>query len=158
MTRTLVAAATACILSACATTAGPGAANPSEMKMAFDITEGNPQALLARLEVIDLTRRQIIERGGTPRMVLAFRGGASQYTQTNLAMVKEADRAEALKVAQKLRELQKAQGIERLEQCNVSLAPRKLSSADLMPQVRLVPNGWITLTTYQQQGYAYIVP
>jgi intracellular sulfur oxidation DsrE/DsrF family protein len=157
MNRTLLTAA-ACILSACAATPGPGAANPAEMKMAFDITEANPQALLARLEVIDLTRKQLIERGATPRMVLAFRGGASQYTQTNLSVVKEADRAEALKVAHKLRELKQAPGIERLEQCNVSLAPRKLKPSDLMPEVALVPNGWITLTTYQQQGYAYIVP
>jgi intracellular sulfur oxidation DsrE/DsrF family protein len=27
-----------------------------------------------------------------------------------------------------------------------------------MQEVKLVPNGWIALGAYQQQGYAYIAP
>ncbi len=131
---------------------------PKEMKVAFDITDGNPQVLITKLTVIDLTRKQLIESGITPRMVLAFRGDASYYTQTNLAMVKEADRADALQIAAKLRELRKANGVEALEQCNVPLASRKLKPADLMQEVKLVPNGWISLVNYQQKGYSYIVP
>ena len=126
--------------------------------MAFDITDGNPQALITKLTVIDLTRKQLIESGVTPKMVLAFRGDASYYTQTNLSMIKEADRADALTIAAKLRDLRKANGVEALEQCNVPLASRKLKPADLMQEVKLVPNGWISLVTYQQKGYAYIVP
>ena len=38
------------------------------------------------------------------------------------------------------------------------LADRKLNPADLMQEVKLVPNGWIALGAYQQQGYAYIAP
>ena len=37
-------------------------------------------------------------------------------------------------------------------------ADRKLKPADLMQEVKLVPNGWIALGAYQQQGYAYIAP
>ena len=106
--------------------------SPREMKVAFDITDANPQALITKLTVIDLTRKQLIESGVTPRMVLAFRGDASYYTQTNLTMVKEADRADALKIASQLRELRKASGVEALEQCNVPLASRKLKPADVM--------------------------
>jgi intracellular sulfur oxidation DsrE/DsrF family protein len=91
-------------------------------------------------------------------MVISFRGDASYYTQTNLALVKEADRADALQVAAKLRALKAASGVESLEQCNVPLASRKLNPADLMPEVKLVPNGWISLAAYQQKGYSYIVP
>ena len=40
----------------------------------------------------------------------------------------------------------------------MALADRKLKPADLMSEVRLVPNGWIALGQYQQQGYAYIAP
>ena len=121
--------------------AGTQAGSSKEMKVAFDIT-----------------RKQLIESGVTPRMVLAFRGDASYYTQTNLSMVKEADRADALKIAAQLRELRKANGVEALEQCNVPLASRKLKPADVMQEVKLVPNGWISLVAYQQKGYAYIAP
>ena len=134
------------------------AGSPREMKVAFDITDGNPQVLITKLTVIDLTRKQLIESGITPRMVLAFRGDASYYTQTNLMMVKEADRADALKIASQLRELRKANGVEALEQCNVPLASRKLKPADVMQEVKVVPNGWISLVAYQQKGYAYIAP
>ena len=132
--------------------------SPTEMKIAFDITDGNPQALITKLTVVDLTRKQLLEKGITPKMVLAFRGDASYYTQTNLSMVKEADRADAIKIAQKLRDLKAANGVEALEQCNVPLASRKLKPEDLMQEVKLVPNGWVSLVGYQQKGYAYIVP
>lgn len=134
------------------------AGSPKEMKIAFDITDGNPQVLITKLTVIEVTRKQLVESGVTPRMVLAFRGDASYYTQTNLSLVKEADRADALKIASQLRELRKASGVEALEQCNVPLAARKLKPADLMQEVKLVPNGWIALAAYQQKGYAYIAP
>lgn len=157
----LLAAAAALAVVGCAaitptqvTTAEP----TKEAKMAFDITSGNPQVVNLTLTVIDLTRKQLIEQGMTPRIVVAFRGDASYFTQDSLAVVKEEQRADALVVKAKIRELKKASGVEGFEQCNVPLASRKLNPKDLMAEVQLVPNGWISLASYQQKGYAYIVP
>jgi intracellular sulfur oxidation DsrE/DsrF family protein len=150
--------ALALALAGCATTARETGASANEMKIAFDFTEGNPVALLNKLNNVDVTRQQLIEKGITPKFVMTFRGNASFYTQTNLSAVKETDRADALKVAAKLRELKRAPGIEGLEQCNLPLADRKLKPAEVMQEVKLVPNGWIALGAYQQQGYAYIAP
>ena len=161
MKHALLSTLAAVALSGCAAMSHDAAVaqtSPREMKVAFDITDANPQVLITKLTVIDLTRKQLIESGITPRMVLAFRGDASYYTQTNLMMVKEADRADALKIASQLRELRKANGVEALEQCNVPLASRKLKPADVMQEVKVVPNGWISLVAYQQKGYAYIAP
>ncbi len=160
MKHALLSTLAAVALSGCAAMSQDSAVagSPKEMKVAFDITDANPQVLITKLTVIDLTRKQLIESGITPRMVLAFRGDASYYTQTNLMMVKEADRADALKIASQLRELRKANGVEALEQCNVPLASRKLKPADVMQEVKVVPNGWISLVAYQQKGYAYIAP
>jgi len=133
-------------------------ANPSEAKIAFDFTEGNPKAMLAKLANVDVTRKQYIERGITPKIVMTFRGEASYFTQSGLSMVKEADREDAAKVQAKIRELRAANGVESLEQCNLPLASRKLNPDNLMSEVKLVPNGWIALVGYQQQGYAYIAP
>ena len=141
-----------------ATTGTARAADAKEMKIAFDFTDANPVVLLNKLNNVDTTRKQLIESGITPKIVMTFRGNASYFTQTNLEAVKEGERADALKVAAKLREMKQAPGVQGLEQCNLPLADRKLKTADLMQEVKLVPNGWIALGTYQQQGYAYIAP
>jgi intracellular sulfur oxidation DsrE/DsrF family protein len=131
---------------------------PNEMKIAFDVTEGNPKALLGKLNTIDVTRKQLLERNISPRIVIAFRGDASYFTNTDIAQIKEADRADAAKIAAKIRELQQANGVVAVEQCNLPLASRKLKAAEVMQEVKVVPNGWISLVDYQQRGYAYIVP
>ena len=130
----------------------------TEAKVAFDVTSGNPMVVMKTLETIELTRKQLIASGVTPHIVVGFRGEASYYTQTNLSMVKEADRSDALKIAAAIRGLKRASGVEAIEQCNIPLEPRKLKTADIMPEVKLVPNGWISLVGYQQRGYAYIAP
>lgn len=161
--RNLAALIVAIALAGCATagteTAGTEATGGAkELKIAFDFTDANPVVLLNKLNNVDTTRKQLIESGITPKIVMTFRGNASYFTQTNLQAVKESDRADALKVRAKLAEMRRASGVQSLEQCNLPLADRKLKSADLMQEVKLVPNGWIALGTYQQQGYAYIAP
>ena len=133
-------------------------ASPSEARVAFDFTEGNPKAMLVKLQTVELTRKQLIDEGKTPHIVITFRGEASYFTQNDLAMVKETDRADAAKVQDKIREMRSAGEVESLEQCNIPLAPRKLNAANVMPEVKVVPNGWIALVGYQQRGYAYIAP
>ena len=156
--RTLAATIAALTIAGCATTGTEIAGSPKEMKLAFDFTDASPAVLLNKLNNVDVTRQQLIENGITPKIVMTFRGNASFFTQTNLSAVKEAERADALKVAAKLREMKKAPGVQGLEQCNLPLADRKLKPADVMQEVKLVPNGWIALGAYQQQGYAYIAP
>lgn len=156
--RTFAATIAALTIAGCATTGTELAGSPKEMKLAFDFTDASPVVLLNKLNNVDVTRQQLIDSGITPKIVMTFRGNASFFTQTDLSAVKEADRADALKVAAKLREMKKAPGVQGLEQCNLPLADRKLKPADLMQEVKLVPNGWIALGAYQQQGYAYIAP
>jgi len=156
--RILAATAAAFLIVGCATPGTQNVGGAKEMKLAFDFTDGNPAVLLRKLDNVDVTRKQLIESGITPKIVMTFRGNASYFTQTDLSAVKDAERADALKVAAKLREMQRAPGVQGLEQCNLPLADRKLNPANLMPEVKLVPNGWIALGAYQQQGYAYIAP
>ncbi len=145
-------------LAGCASAGPENAAGSKEMKLAFDFTDASPVVLLNKLNNVDTTRKQLIDAGITPKIVMTFRGNASFFTQTNLSGVKEAERADALKVAAKLREMKTLPGIQGLEQCNLPLADRKLNPKDLLEEVKLVPNGWIALGAYQQQGYAYIAP
>jgi intracellular sulfur oxidation DsrE/DsrF family protein len=159
MNQALAATLAATVLAGCASMAEPGRSGAgSEMKMAFDVTDTNPVVLGKKLEIIEVTRKQLIDAGAKPQIVVAFRGNASFFTQTNLSMVKENERADALKVRAQIRELARAPGVVAIEQCNLPLAERKLKAADLMQEVKLVPNGWIALTQHQRNGYAYIAP
>jgi intracellular sulfur oxidation DsrE/DsrF family protein len=154
----IMAATVALAIAGCATTGAGSAAGAKEMKLAFDFTDGDPLVLWKKLDNVDITRKQLIAAGITPKIVMTFRGNASYFTQASLAAVDESDRADALKVSAKLREMKQAPGVEGLEQCNLPLADRRLDPANLLQEVKLVPNGWIALGRYQQQGYAYIAP
>jgi intracellular sulfur oxidation DsrE/DsrF family protein len=137
---------------------GTSAAGSKEVRMAFDITDTATTPLIVKLETIELTRKQLVDAGYTPRMVLSFRGNASYYTQTDLTLVKEADRADTLRIQSLIKQLKQANGIEAVEQCNVPLESRKIKTQNLMQEVKLVPNGWISLAEHQKKGYAYIAP
>ncbi len=160
MNRFLLCTLAAGALSGCAALQ-PGSAasgSPREMKMAFDFTDGVPGPLIVKLETVETTRKQLIAQGITPKIVMAFRGNASFYTNTNLSLVKETERADALKIQALIRQLRSASGVEGAEQCNIPLEPRKLKAGDVIQEVKVVPNGWIALVEYQQKGYAYIAP
>jgi intracellular sulfur oxidation DsrE/DsrF family protein len=133
-------------------------AGVKQMKIAFDITTGNPKSLLGRLEVIDTTRKQLMAEGVEPHFVLALRGDASPFAQSDLSGLEPEDRPLGEKIKAKLRELKGAKGVDSVVQCAVSLPPRKLTPEGVMSEVKVVGNGWITLASYQQKGYSYIVP
>lgn len=150
--------AAAALLAGCASMHEHHAMGGKEAKMAFDFTDAATGPLIVKLETVEITRKQLVDAGYTPKMVLAFRGQASYYTQTDLSLVKDTDRADTLKIQSLIRQLRKTGAVEGVEQCNIPLAPRKIQAKNLMPEVKLVPNGWISLAEYQRRGYSYIAP
>lgn len=129
-----------------------------EGKIAFDIHEGNPKLLLARLDVIDETRQSLIQQGVTPHFILAFRGPATKLVQTDQEKIKPEDRAMAAKVAARIKEMSKAPGVEGFEQCAVASRSQETKTELVLPEIRVVGNGFISLMAYQAKGYAYIAP
>ncbi len=129
-----------------------------EGKIAFDIHEGNPKLLLARLNVIDETRQSLIQQGVKPHFILAFRGPATKLVQTDQEKIKPEDREGAAKVAAKIKEMSKAPGVEGFEQCAIASRTQETKTELVLPEVRVVGNGFISLMAYQTRGYAYIAP
>ncbi len=129
-----------------------------EAKIAFDIHEGNPKLLLARLNVIDETRQSLIQQGVKPHFMLAFRGPATKLVQTDQEKIKPEDREMAAKVAARIKEMSKAPGIDRFEQCAVASRNQETKTALVLPEIHVVGNGFISLMAYQSRGYAYIAP
>jgi len=127
-------------------------------KVAFDIKEGDGKGLLSRLNIIDETRRSLIEQGVKPEFVLTFRGPATVLVQTDVEKIKPEDRAIAKQIAAKLTELSKVQGMQAFEQCAVAIRQQGTKAEYVLPEVKVVGNAWISLMAYQAKGYAYIAP
>jgi intracellular sulfur oxidation DsrE/DsrF family protein len=130
----------------------------AEAKIAFDIKDGEGKMLLARLAVIDETRQSLIQQGVTPHFILAFRGPATRLVQTDLDKIKPEDRELAAKVAEKIKELSTARGVDGFEQCSIAVRQQGTNPDKVLPQIRVVGNGFISLMAYQAKGYAYISP
>jgi intracellular sulfur oxidation DsrE/DsrF family protein len=129
-----------------------------QVKVAFDIKEGDAKGLLKRLDIIDETRESLIKQGVTPHFILAFRGGATALVQTDAAKIKPEDRLTAEQIAQKIEKMSRAPGVEGFEQCAVAVRELGTSAERVLPQIHVVGNGFISLMAYQSKGYAYISP
>ncbi|MGE5088224.1 MAG: hypothetical protein ACM3QY_03780 [Candidatus Levyibacteriota bacterium] len=129
-----------------------------EVKVAFDLKEGDAKGLLNRLDIIDETRQSLIKQGVDPHFVLAFRGPATKLVQTDTTKIKPADLPMAAKVANKIKEMSAAHGVDGFEQCAVAVREQGTSVEKVLPQIHVVGNGFISLMAYQAKGYAYIAP
>jgi intracellular sulfur oxidation DsrE/DsrF family protein len=129
-----------------------------EVKVAFDITNGDGKALLRDLDVIDETRQSLIKQGVQPHLVIAFRGPATKLVQTDQSQIKTEDREYVAKIATKISALHSADGVAGIEQCGVAVRLSGTKPQDVVPGVTVGGNGWISLMAYQAKGYAYIAP
>ena len=129
-----------------------------EVKVAFDIHEGDGKALLNRLNVIDETRQSLIKQGVTPRMVIAFRGPATKLVQTDTEKIKPEDRPVAAQIQARLADMSRAQGVDSVEQCSVAIRQQGTKAENVAPGIKVVGNSWISLLAYQAKGYSYISP
>jgi len=130
----------------------------SEVKIAFDVKNGDPRALLKELDVIDETRQSLIKQGVKPIVVIAFRGPATKLVQTDQSQIKAEDREDALKIVEKIKTLQVADGVAAMEQCAVAVRLAGTKPENVLPGIKVVGNGWISLSAYQAKGYGYIAP
>ena len=129
-----------------------------EVKVAFDLQNGDGKTLLKQLEVIDETRQSLIDQGIKPQFVLTFRGPATALVQTDRSQIRLEDRDYASKIAEKIHALRAADGINSIEQCAVAVRLAGTKPENVVPDIKVVGNGWISLMAYQAKGYGYIQP
>ena len=77
--RIIAATVAALGIAGCPMTGTENAGDAKEMKLAFDFTDGNPAVLLKKLNNVDVTRKQLIESGVTPKIVME-RSAATLHT------------------------------------------------------------------------------
>ena len=82
-----------------------------EVKVGFDLKEGDGKPLLSRLDIIDETRQSLIQQGIKPHFIIAFRGPATRLVQTDASLIKPEDREMAGKIATKIKHMSASPGI-----------------------------------------------
>lgn len=115
-------------------------------KVIFDVRVPDLEKLVFNLELFDETREGLVRQGVTPEMVVAFRGPGVKFL-TTAGIDEEAHELIA--------GLQK-KGV-RFVACAVALRTFKVDPAHIIPEVKLVANGFNALIGYQNRGYAMIV-
>ena len=130
----------------------------SEVKVAFDLTSGDSKALLTQLSVIDETRQSLIAQGVKPKFVVAFRGPATKLVQTDVSLVPAEHQENLSKIAEKVKGIRTAEGIDSVEQCSVAIRMAGTKAENVLPDIKVVGNSWVSLAAYQSKGYGYISP
>ena len=114
-------------------------------KVIFDVRVPDNDKLIFNLELFAETREGLIKQGVTPEMVVAFRGPGVKL------LSRDAIDEEVHDLIQDLKKM----GV-RFEVCAVAVRTFKVDPGKLIPQVKLVANGFNSLIGYQNKGYAMI--
>lgn len=123
-------------------------------KFVVDLNQGNGNMLKLRLQLILETVDDIVGEGVIPDVVVAVRGGASDFMAVTDDYIDPKDirvKASIAKLIDKLAD----RGV-RLEQCAVALRMLGISPKEINPKLHVVQNGYVSLIGYQNKGYAYM--
>lgn len=123
-------------------------------KIVCDMNVGDPKLLLTRMELLDRTYRQIAGAGVKTTVVVAFRGKASLYVTKGDGYVDAAGKDAKPRVRSWIERFKKNGFI--LEQCAIAAELLDIDLKDILPEVEIVENGYVSLIGYQQQGYAFL--
>lgn len=123
-------------------------------KAYFDVNVGQPGKLLARLQTIYQTYNQLEEAGVTPDFVIGFRSTASKFVTRGEAYVQKNELADKQKVRSWVEQFQEL-GVS-MEQCRIADSALRIDPKDILPAIKVVANGYISMIGYQVKGYALV--
>lgn len=125
------------------------------VRLVCDVNIGDAQHLLRRMDLLDTTYSQLVDAGFTPEVVVVFRGPASRFvTRGATAYVSAADKKHKSEMREWVEAFSELGFV--LEQCAIAAKAQTIKAADILPQVTLVVNGFVSLVGYQNQGYALL--
>lgn len=120
----------------------------------FDVNTGHPSRLLLRLNLVEETVVGLTNEGVVPDVVVAFRGGATFFMTRGNKYIPVDDQQIKQEIQTQVRRLKKLG--YRVEQCAVAVRLLKVDPKDIIDDVPLVGNGYISMIGYQNRGYAFI--
>ncbi|MCB2190869.1 MAG: DsrE family protein [Deltaproteobacteria bacterium] len=126
------------------------------MDAVFDIRGKSPKSVLIGLKLVhSMYKDQALRKADPdPKFAVIFIGPAVKLVSTNRKGFSMDDAKVLDQLAQTLKAMA-ADGIE-LEICVFAAHLLKVDPATILPVIKKVPNGWISVIAYQQKGFALV--
>jgi intracellular sulfur oxidation DsrE/DsrF family protein len=126
------------------------------VKAVFDFEKGKPQQALLQLQVIGETfkDKNVQKSGKKPRMAVVFMGPAVKLISKNRSGFTEEEQKILDEFANTLSNLAR-EGVK-FEGCLIAMKILGVDPATILPEIKQVGNGWISLIGHQAQGYALV--
>jgi intracellular sulfur oxidation DsrE/DsrF family protein len=126
------------------------------IKAVFDVEIGNPASAALHLKVIHDTckDKNIIAVSKKPATVVIFLGPSVKLISKKREGFSPEDQKQLDEIARTISEMSK-DGIK-LEICLVAAKLFGVDPASVLPGIKPVPNGWVSLIGYETKGYSLV--
>ena len=131
-----------------------GISNLKTAKIVFDERESNPKATALHLKVAYQAFKDLAAMKKNPAAVIVFSGPSVKLVSRNKEGFSPEDQKYIDEIADTISSMSK-DGIKS-EICLIAVKYFEVDPATVLPEIKRVGNGWISLTAYQAQGYSLV--
>ena len=131
-------------------------AGMKSIKAIFDVRAGNTKSAVMQLKLIHDTYKDKSIRAVSkkPSFIVAFMGPSVKLISKDKQGISPEDQKAMDEIALTVQAMAK-DGIK-LEVCDFAVKAFGVDPASILPEIKHVPNGWITLIGYQAKGYSLV--
>jgi len=123
-------------------------------KAVFLVNVKNPDAVDHLINVIGLTRHQLLQQKVTPHFIVVFVGPDVAFLTKNRRGIPYTDERAVAGIQREIAKLAK-DGVQ-FQACGVALHGMDVHPSMLISAVRPVESGFISVIAYQEKGYALV--
>ena len=120
----------------------------------MDFNVSSPEMILLRLGLLEKTLNDIENNNKKYDVVVAIRGGAVDFMTKTPKYIKS-EYSDAHKKVRKMILLLKDKGVK-FELCSIAAGLRGVEVIDILEEIKVVRNGYLSIIGYQNRGYAYL--
>jgi intracellular sulfur oxidation DsrE/DsrF family protein len=124
------------------------------IKIVVDFNVSSPDMILLRLGLLEKTLNDIENNNKKYDVVVAIRGGAVDFMTKTPKYIKS-EYVEAHKKVRKMILLLQSKGVN-FELCAIAAGLRGVEVIDILEEIKVVRNGYLSIIGYQNRGYAYL--
>jgi intracellular sulfur oxidation DsrE/DsrF family protein len=123
-------------------------------KAVFDERGNDPKSVALHLKIVHQTYKELAAMKKNPVFVIVFIGPSVKLISKNREGFSPADQKSLDEIANTISAMSK-DGIN-LEICLVAAKILNVDPASVLPEIKRVGNGWISMIGYQAQGYSLV--